>query len=102
MFAAIANRPTADAVLAGDGESWRAAELLAAVDDLAGQLAGCRVVAVLADNGPAWVIAEADLLIREAEDDRELIEQGLELLEDGEGLIRGDDPVFLPALRGLR
>lgn len=58
LFAAIANRPTADAVLAGDGESWRAAELLAAVDDLAGQLAGCRVVAVLADNGPAWVIAD--------------------------------------------
>lgn len=49
---------------------------------------------VIEPKNPAWVIAEADLLIREAEDDRELIEQGLELLEDGEPLIRGDDELL--------
>lgn len=49
---------------------------------------------VIEPKNPAWVIAEADLLIREAEDDRELIEQGLELLEDGEALIRGDEELL--------
>lgn len=49
----------------------------------------------LEPQNPAWVLAEADLLIREAEDDRELIEQGLELLETGEALSAGDDELRL-------
>ncbi len=48
----------------------------------------------LEPRNPAWVLAEADLLIREAEDDRELIEQGLELLEEGAPLIRGDEELL--------
>lgn len=46
---------------------------------------------VLEPKNPAWVLAEADLLIREAEDDRDLIDRGLELLERGERLLDGDD-----------
>lgn len=45
----------------------------------------------LEPTNAAWVLALADLLIRDAEDDRELIEQGLEVLEAGERLGRGDD-----------
>jgi long-chain acyl-CoA synthetase len=58
LFAALARRPPAAVVLQGTRQTWRAADLLAAVDDLAERLAGTRVVAVLADNGPAWVIAD--------------------------------------------
>ena len=48
----------------------------------------------LEPKNPAWVLAEADLLIREAEDDRELLEQGLELLEEGVPLLRGDEELL--------
>lgn len=46
---------------------------------------------------PAWVLAEADLLIREAGDDRELIEEGLERLEGAAKLIRGDEALLFEA-----
>lgn len=58
LFAALAARPSGDLVLQGTRQSWCAAELRSAVDDLAGRLADSRVLAVLADNGPAWVIAD--------------------------------------------
>jgi cytochrome c-type biogenesis protein CcmH/NrfG len=48
----------------------------------------------LEPKNPAWVLAEADLLIREAEDDRELIEAGLDLLEDGSKLIKKDEELL--------
>lgn len=51
----------------------------------------------LEPQNPAWVLAEADLLIRDAEDDRELIEQGLELLDGGERLFRRDEELTLEA-----
>lgn len=56
----------------------------------------------LEPKNPAWVIAEADLLVREAEDDRELIEAGLELLDEGEKLFRADEELRFEAelLRG--
>ncbi|MBK7081278.1 MAG: AMP-binding protein [Betaproteobacteria bacterium] len=58
LFAALARRAPGDVILQGEGRAWRAAELCAAVDGLASALCGTRVLAVLADNGPAWVIAE--------------------------------------------
>jgi predicted Zn-dependent protease with MMP-like domain/cytochrome c-type biogenesis protein CcmH/NrfG len=51
----------------------------------------------LEPKNPAWVLAEADLLVREAEDDRELIEQGLELLDEGERLFRRDEELTFEA-----
>lgn len=58
LFAALAERAPDDLVLRGTRQTWRAAELLAAIDHLAATLSGTRVLAVLADNGPAWVIAD--------------------------------------------
>jgi long-chain acyl-CoA synthetase len=58
LFDALSARPPDAIVLRGDSQTWRAAELQSAVDSLAGSLAGTRVLAVLADNGPAWVIAD--------------------------------------------
>lgn len=45
-------------------------------------------------KNPAWLLAEADLLIRDAEDDRALIDQGLTLLEDADRLNAGDDELL--------
>lgn len=58
VFDALTARPRDAVVLRGAGRDWRAGELLEAVDALAARLAGCRVLAVLADNGPAWAIAD--------------------------------------------
>jgi long-chain acyl-CoA synthetase len=58
LFAALARRSPDAIVLQGTRQTWRAAELLSAVDDLAARIAGTRVLAVLAGNGPAWVIAD--------------------------------------------
>ena len=58
LFAALAARQADALVLSGDAQSWHAGALLAAVDELAGQLAGSHCLAVLADNGPDWVIAD--------------------------------------------
>lgn len=45
-------------LLVSGARRWRADELYAEVIALQAQLAKSRVVAVLADNGPAWVIAD--------------------------------------------
>lgn len=58
IFEALAARPHDDIVLRGDEVSLNAPALLEAVCDLADRLAGSRVLAVLADNGPAWVMAD--------------------------------------------
>lgn len=60
LFAALAARPAATPVLVGSDVSWDAPALLAAVADFSGRLAACRVrvLAVLADNSPAWAIAD--------------------------------------------
>ncbi len=58
LFAALAARPPGDIVLHGDAASLNAPTLIGAVRDLADRLAGGRVLAVLADNGPAGVMAD--------------------------------------------
>jgi long-chain acyl-CoA synthetase len=58
LFDSLSARPRDAVVLRGDSETWRAAALQSAIDSLACGLAGVRVLAVLADNGPAWVIAD--------------------------------------------
>lgn len=58
LYAAIAARAADAPVLVGDDDTWRAGALLDAVAELAARLAGCKVLAVLADNSPAWVIAD--------------------------------------------
>ncbi|MCQ1551224.1 MAG: AMP-binding protein [Candidatus Accumulibacter phosphatis] len=58
LFAALAERAPDEVVLQGVTKTWCAAELRLEIEDLAGRLAGTRVLAVLADNGPAWAIAD--------------------------------------------
>lgn len=60
IFHALARRAPAAVVLTGGGASITARGLLAAVDALAEKLArhGRHTLAVLADNGPAWVAAD--------------------------------------------
>lgn len=58
LFAALAARPTDAPVLHGAQAVWPAGALLAAVQDLAARLQDCRVLAVLADNRPEWVMAD--------------------------------------------
>ena len=58
LFAALAARqPQAPLLLDGE-RSWTAAEVLAESARLAASLVGCRGLAVLADNSPAWVVAD--------------------------------------------
>ena len=58
VLRALAARPAHAVVLRGADEDWRAADLSTEVKTLASRLAGCRVLAVLADNGPDWVMAD--------------------------------------------
>ena len=56
LFAALAARE--GVVLRGASASWSAATLLEEVAALSALLADCRVLAVLADNGLEWVVAD--------------------------------------------
>lgn len=56
--ALIADQATSDPLLRDATESWSAAAVLAELGMLRERLDGCRVLAVLADNSPAWVIAD--------------------------------------------
>ncbi|MBU1664405.1 MAG: AMP-binding protein [Gammaproteobacteria bacterium] len=58
LFAALAAREAAAVVLRGDSASWSGAAVLDEVATLSTLLADCRVLAVLADNSPEWVIAD--------------------------------------------
>lgn len=58
LFAALAARPADAIALRSDTEEWSIGRLLAAIDALLPRLAACRVLAVLADNGPAWAVAD--------------------------------------------
>lgn len=58
LFEAIAARPAGPAVVRGPAGGWDGPALLDAVDAFTARLAGGRVLAVLADNGPAWAIAD--------------------------------------------
>lgn len=42
----------------GAGKHWTASAVLASMVALAGRLASCRVLAVLADNSPEWAVAD--------------------------------------------
>ncbi|MCA3013487.1 MAG: tetratricopeptide repeat protein, partial [Myxococcaceae bacterium] len=55
----------------------------------------------LEPKNPAWPLSEADLLVREAQDDRDLVEQGLEVLDEAERLV-GRDPELRFELELLR
>ena len=58
LFAALAARHPDSLVLRGEAFSWHAREALGEIDDLAQQLAGVRVLAILADNSPDWALAD--------------------------------------------
>lgn len=58
LFDALAARRPDDIVLHGPDGPWRADVLRETVAGLARRLEDCRLLAVLADNGPAWVIAD--------------------------------------------
>ncbi len=58
LLAALAARAPDAVVLRGETDSWRAADMLDTVAALAMRLSGHRVLAVLADNSPAWVMAD--------------------------------------------
>jgi long-subunit acyl-CoA synthetase (AMP-forming) len=61
LFDALALRATQTpdaATLVGDRETWSAAAVLAATDELVERLATASCLAVLADNSPAWVITD--------------------------------------------
>jgi len=58
LFAAIAARP-ADSVVLSDGQRhWSGAAVLAEITHLQTRLRGAHTVAVLADNSPAWALAD--------------------------------------------
>jgi len=58
LFAALAARPAGAIVLRGDEVAWDAPALLDAIAGLERQLRDVRVLAVQADNAPAWVAAD--------------------------------------------
>lgn len=58
LFAALATRQSGVPVLVGAGQAWDAPAVLDAVELLAQRLASSHVLAVLADNSPAWAIAD--------------------------------------------
>ena len=58
LFEALAARPADDAVFHGAAKTWRAGEALREIDEIAGRLGDARVLAILADNSPDWVIAD--------------------------------------------
>jgi len=58
LFDALASRAPDAVVLRGAGHAWTAGAVLDEVAVLAARLAGRRVLAVLADNSPAWVMAD--------------------------------------------
>lgn len=51
-------RDPRDVLLVSAARTWRAGEVYAEVTRMQARLAGARVAAVLADNGPAWIIAD--------------------------------------------
>lgn len=58
LFAALAGRAPDAVVLRGATQTWHAAALLENVQALAARLSAGRVIAVLADNSPSWVMAD--------------------------------------------
>jgi long-chain acyl-CoA synthetase len=63
-FLSVLERAPDDVVLVAPGRAWRACEILDALGCMQRRLVGCRVLGVLADNSPSWIIA--DLACKEA------------------------------------
>ena len=58
LFAALAARHPESLVFQGSHSSWRACEALEEISRSAACFEGARVVAILADNSPDWVLAD--------------------------------------------
>jgi acyl-CoA synthetase (AMP-forming)/AMP-acid ligase II len=58
LFDRLAAQAPDTPVLVGAEQSWSAPAISHAMDQLADKLSGRRVLAVLADNSPAWIIAD--------------------------------------------
>jgi long-subunit acyl-CoA synthetase (AMP-forming) len=63
LFDALARRPATATALVGSDRSWSIGEVLAASAALAESLRGCGALGVLADNSPAWVVADLAALL---------------------------------------
>lgn len=62
LFEALARRNPGDPVLVAGDRTWNAAAVIATAQSLAPALSASRVVAVLADNGAAWALADLGVL----------------------------------------
>ena len=58
LFTTLASRPSETVVLRGEDFAWTASDLLAEIEQLAGQLSQTSVLGLLADNSPEWAIAD--------------------------------------------
>ena len=58
LFEALASRPDDAVVLRGATSVWTAKAVRDEVERLAVRISGARVVAVLADNSPEWVLTD--------------------------------------------
>lgn len=87
----------AESVLKQEPEEVEALDLkataLRSLGDVEGAIAVYERLRRLEPNVPLWPLAQADMVIRESNDDRELIDLGLDLLETAEALA-GDSPDF--------
>ena len=66
LFAALAGRLPDAVVLRGATQTWHAAAVIETINALAARLTAGRVVAVLADNSPAWAMADLAALAADA------------------------------------
>ena len=60
---ALAARPATATALVGSDGSWTVADVLSSSAALAESLRGCGALGVLADNSPAWVVADLAALV---------------------------------------
>lgn len=65
LFEVLAGRDAEAVIFVGAERTWTAAEVRSEIAALAARLAEARVVAVLADNSPAWAIADLATLAAE-------------------------------------
>ena len=66
LFAALAACAPDAVVLRGATQTWHAAAVIETINVLAARLTAGRVIAVLADNGPAWAMADLAALAADA------------------------------------
>jgi long-chain acyl-CoA synthetase len=66
LFAALASHAPDAVVLRGATQTWRAAAVIETINTLTARLTAGRVIAVLADNSPAWAMADLAALAADA------------------------------------